>query len=105
MPFLIAFIISLLIEPLIRFVHKRTSLTRKTSAIIVLIIISILLISLLVWGITVLIQESSNLLQSLNQYIEIAYNQIQGIIENINFEKLKIPQEVTNVIQNDEFIN
>ncbi len=100
MPFLIAFIISLLIEPLIRFVHKRTSLTRKTSAIIVLIIISILLISLLVWGITVLIQESSNLLQSLNQYIEIAYNQIQGIIENINFEKLKIPQEVTNVIQN-----
>ena len=34
MPFLIAFIISLLIEPLIKFVNKKTSLTRKTSAII-----------------------------------------------------------------------
>ncbi|MCI8481825.1 MAG: sporulation integral membrane protein YtvI [Clostridia bacterium] len=100
MPFLIAFIISLLIEPLIRFVNKRTTLTRKTSAILVLIIISILLIGLLAWGIAVLIQESSNLLQSLNQYIETAYHQIQGIIENINFEKLKIPKEVTEVIQN-----
>lgn len=100
MPFLVAFIISLLIEPLIKFVHKRTSFTRKTSAIIVLVFVSCLLISLITWGITVLIQESSNLLQSLNQYIENAYLQIQNIIQNINFEKLKIPQEVTTVIQN-----
>lgn len=100
MPFLVAFIISLLIEPLIKFVNKRTSLTRKTSAIIVLIFVSIILVSLLAWGITVLIQEASNLLQSLNQYIETAYYQIQNIIENIDFEKIKIPQEVTNVIQN-----
>ena len=61
MPFLIAFIISLFIEPLIRFVNKRTSLTRKTSAILVLIFISILLIALITWGIAVLIQESTNL--------------------------------------------
>lgn len=100
MPFLIAFIISLLIEPIIKFVNKRTSLTRKTSAILVLILVSILLIGLLVWGITALIQESTNLLQSLNQYIEIAYNQIQNIIQSIDFEKLKIPEEVTTVIQN-----
>ncbi len=100
MPFLIAFIISLLIEPLIKFVNKRTSLTRKTSAIVVLVIVSVLLIGLIVWGITVLIQETTNLLQSLNQYIEMAYNQIQNVIQNINFEKLKIPVEVTGIIQN-----
>ena len=100
MPFLIAFITSLFMEPLIKFVNKRTSLTRKTSAIVVLIFVSILVISLLAWGITVLIQESSNLLQSLNQYIETAYYQIQGIIENIDFQKIKIPEEVTNVIRN-----
>lgn len=100
MPFLIAFIISLLIEPLIKFVNKRTSLTRKTSAIIVLVIVSVLLVALIAWGITVLIQETTNLLQSLNQYIEMAYNQIQNVIQNINFEKLKIPVEVTGIIQN-----
>lgn len=100
MPFLIAFIISLLIEPLIKFVNKRTSLTRKTSAILVLVMVSVLLIGLIIWGVTALIQETTNLLQSLNQYIEMAYNQIQNIIQNINFEKLKIPAEVTGIIQN-----
>lgn len=106
MPFLVAFIISLFMEPLIKFVHKRTSFTRKTSAIIVLVLVSILIIGLISWGITVLIGEATNLLQSLNQYIENAYYQIQNIIQNINFEKIKIPQEVTTVIQNSlwEFV-
>lgn len=100
MPFLIAFIISLLIEPLIKFVNKRTRLTRKTSAIIVLIVVSVLLIGLLVWGITSLIHEATNLLQGLNTYIENAYNQVQNLISNIDFNKLKIPEEVTSAIQN-----
>lgn len=100
MPFLIAFIISLLIEPIIKFVNKRTRLTRKTSAIIVLIVVSILLIGLLTWGITSLISEASNLLQGLNEYIEKAYTQVQNIINDIDFTKINIPSEVTTVIQN-----
>ena len=38
MPFLIAFIISLILEPVIRFFMKKTKLKRKTSSIIVFII-------------------------------------------------------------------
>lgn len=100
MPFFIAFVISLLIEPLIKLVNKRTRFTRKTSAIMVLIVVSVLLISLLVWGITSLIHEATNLLQGLNMYIENAYNLVQNVISNIDFNKLKIPEEVTNVVQN-----
>ena len=100
MPFLVAFIISLLIEPLIKFVNKKTSLTRKTSAIIILIVVSLILIGLISWGIASVISEATNLLQGLNTYIESAYNQVQNIISNIDFNKLKIPQEVTKVIQN-----
>ena len=100
MPFLVAFIISLLIEPLIKFVNRKTSLTRKTSAILVLIIVSLVLIGLLAWGITSIISETTNLLQGLNNYIETAYNQVQNIISNIDFNKLKIPEEVTKAIQN-----
>lgn len=100
MPFLIAFIISLLIEPIIKFVNKRTRFTRKTSAIIVLIVVSIVLIGLLSWGITSLISEASNLLQGLNDNIEKAYNQVQNIINNIDFTKISIPPEVTSAIQN-----
>lgn len=100
MPFLVAFIISLLIEPMIKFVNRKTSFTRKTSAIIVLIVVSAILIGLLVWGITSIISEATNLLQGLNSYIEMAYNQVQNIISSIDFNKLKIPEEVTRVIQN-----
>ncbi len=100
MPFLVAFVIALLIEPLIKLVNRKTSLTRKTSAIIVLIVVSLILIGLLSWGIASIIAEATNLLQGLNTYIESAYNQVQNIISSIDFNKLKIPEEVTKVIQN-----
>ena len=94
MPFLIGFIISLLIEPLIKFINNKTKLTRKTSAIIVLVCIFTILIALISWGVITLITESSNLLQSLNIYIEKIYIQIQRYINNIDFEKVKIPKKV-----------
>ena len=47
MPFLIAFVISLLVEPIIRFLCKKLKLNRKASAIIVLAIISSLIVGLL----------------------------------------------------------
>lgn len=98
-PFLIGFIISLLIEPIIRFVNRRTKLTRKTSAIIVLLCIFTILISLIVGGAISLVTEASNLLQSLNIYIEKIYNQIQKYISGIEFDKIEIPQQVISIIQ------
>ncbi len=67
MPFLIAFIISLLAEPLIKIVAKKFNIERKISAIIVLSVISIILIAILAIGIIAIISESSNLLQGLNR--------------------------------------
>lgn len=98
-PFLIGFIISLLIEPLIKFVSKKTKLTRKTSAIIVLLCIFTILISLIVGGAISLVTEASNLLQSLNIYIEKIYNQIQKYISSIEFDKIEIPEQVIGIIQ------
>ena len=73
MPFLIGFIISLLTEPIIKKLANKTGLARKTSAIIVLIVIFTILISLIIWGVITLITESSNLLESINIYIEKFY--------------------------------
>ena len=100
MPFLIAFIIASLIEPIIRFVKKYTKFQRKTSAIIVLATFSIIIISMIVWGTTVLISESSELLRSLNIYTDKIYNLFQSFMGNINFEKFNIPPEVTQLLQN-----
>lgn len=95
MPFLIGFVISLIIEPIIKFVNKKTKLTRKTSAVIVLILIFTILIGVIIWGSVNLITESSNLLQGLNSYIEKAYSKIQNFIENI---KISIPEQVISIL-------
>ncbi|MCL2354904.1 MAG: hypothetical protein FWC68_03365, partial [Oscillospiraceae bacterium] len=91
-PFLIGFIISLMIEPIIRYVVNKTRLSRKTGAIIVLLIIFSILIGLITWGMISAVSEASNLLQNLNIHIERVYVQIQEQISSINFERMNIPE-------------
>lgn len=100
MPFLIAFTISLLVEPLIKFVAKHSKFTRKTSAIFVLIVVSVLITGLLTWGIISIISESANLLQGLNGSIEKLYRKFQELTSNIDFNKLRLPEEVTSIVNN-----
>lgn len=100
-PFLIAFLISVIIEPLIRKFMNATNLTRKTSAIITLIIVFAIIIGLLIWGITSLITESSNILENLNNNMENILNRISDLINNLKFEKIKIPEQIKIIIQNE----
>lgn len=67
MPFVIAFAIAMLVEPIIKYVHKRTRLPRKTTAILVLVIVSTILVGLVIWGIISIISESYNLLAGINR--------------------------------------
>ena len=100
MPFLIAFILSLLIEPAIRFLMKKTKLTRRTSSIIIFILSITIILGSLIWIITTLFSESSNLLQSLNEYFDKTYIIFQNIISNLNFDKIHLSDEILNVIGN-----
>ena len=97
-PFLIGFIISLIIEPLIKKLSNKTGLARKISAVIILIILFSILIGLIIWGIITLVTESSNLLESLNIYIEKIYNLVQKYI--LNIKKVNLPSNVTTIISN-----
>lgn len=67
MPFVIAFIFAMLIEPIIKYVHNRTRFPRKTTAILVLIIVSAILIGLIAWGIIAIVSESYDLLGGINR--------------------------------------
>lgn len=100
MPFLVAFIISLIIEPAIKWIMRRFKLTRKISSIIIFTIALIVILGTLIWLIATLFAESSNLLQSLNDYIDKAYIQVQKLITSLNFDKIKISNEIVGVIQN-----
>lgn len=96
MPFLIGFIISLMIEPLIRKLADKAGITRKFSAIIILIIIFSILVGLIVWGVITLITESSNLLESINIYIE----KLSVFIQKIKIDDIKLPGKVVEIIEN-----
>lgn len=100
MPFLIAFIISLIIEPAIRFLMKKIKITRKTSSIIIFIVVSAIILGAVTWGLISLFSEASNLLQSLNIYIEKAHNLFQGFTDRFSFEKIHLPDEITTILQN-----
>ena len=107
MPFLVAFILSLILEPIIRFIMKKAKLTRRVSSIIVFIIAIAIIAGLLVWGITTLISEASSLLNNINSYIDVGYNLFQNIVSSIDLSRINIPEEVMNVIQNSgmEFLD
>ena len=99
MPFLIAFIISLIIEPLIKYIMKKTKLTRRTSSIIIFLIVSVILLGILAWIIITLFSESSSLLQGLNDYFDKASVQVQELIQRLNFDKIKLSDEVLNIVK------
>lgn len=100
MPFLVAFIISLIIEPAIKFIMRKTNLTRRTSSIIIFVLVFVIILGLLAWGLITLFSESSSLLQSLNDYFDKFYIQFQGLISQFNFDKIHLSEEVLQVIQN-----
>lgn len=99
-PFIIAFIISLIIEPLIKFFMKKTKLTRKMSSVIIFLIVFSVIIGAISWGTVSLISESTNLLQTLNIYVDKAYTQIQDMVGRMSITKISISRNVSDLVQN-----
>ena len=100
MPFLVAFIISLIIEPAIKWIMKKLKLTRKLSAIIIFIIVSAIILGGLTFVVVTIFSEASKLLQGVNDYFDKAYTQFQNITNSINLDKIKLSDEILKVIQN-----
>lgn len=99
MPFLIAFIISLMVEPLIKKLAKKAHIQRKTSAVIVLALVFVIIVGFLIWGIIALIDEGANLLKMINEYVGNGYEYILEMIDNIKFDDIKISEDVVNMIK------
>lgn len=98
-PFLIAYIISLIIEPMIKYVHKKTDFSRKVSSILVLVTVFLVLIGLICWGTISLISESTNLLGALNTYLEKAIEWINISLNKIDMDKLALSREIQEIVQ------
>lgn len=100
LPFVIAFVIACLMEPIIKKIMRKFKISRRISSIIVFIITFGSILGLLIWGITTIFSESTNLLSGLNEYYNKASLQVQNVISKINFDKLNISNELKDVINN-----
>lgn len=100
LPFLIAFILAVLLEPIIRFLNKNLKLGRKASSILVVLIVFLIIVGLIVWGIAALIGEANNFLLGINDYFDKIYNVISGYVSSIDVERFKLPDQITGVINN-----
>ena len=103
LPFIIAFVISMLIEPLIKKLMKNFKFSRRVSSIIVFIITFGIIIGCLIWGISVFVSESTNLLSSFNFYYTKISEQIQNLLNSFDLARWKIPEELQNIIQTSSF--
>lgn len=99
-PFLIAFALSLLIEPLIKFCMKKLKMKRRFSAIFIFAIILSIIIGLIVWGIATMVFEATNLLNNINFYFDKISSESQNLISRFNFDKIKIQKELLSILQN-----
>ena len=90
MPFLVAYIISLIIDPIIKKISNKTGITRKTSSVIILVIVFAILIGLISWIVFSIFSEASNLLVGLNQTLEKTINFVSNIFQNIDLDKFQI---------------
>ena len=97
-PFLIAFALSLLIEPLIRFCMRKFKMRRKFSAILIFILILSIIIGLIVWGVATLVSEATNLLGNINFYFDRISEQSQNLISRFNFDKIKLSEELLSIL-------
>ena len=100
MPFVIAFVLYLLLEPVIRFGMNKLNLKRKTSALLILIFVLAIIVGLLAWGIITLISEASNLLSNLNEYVNIIQTFIQDKTSKFDFNKIELSKELNEILNN-----
>ena len=101
MPFLVSFVLALLLEPIIRFFMKKFKWTRRFSAIFVMLIASLIIVGILVWGVVTLFSEANNLLDSSEMYYNKAKEFINSATQNMNVMD-RIPEELRTSIQNVE---
>lgn len=101
MPFLISFVLALLLEPIIRFFMKKFKWTRRFSAIFVILITLLIIIGIIAWGVITLFSEANNLLDDSEIYYNKAKEIIDNATQNINIMD-RIPGELKSSIENVE---
>ena len=102
LPFVIAFIISSIANPVVRFMEKRIKIVRKHGSVITIVLALVLVVGLLYLLLSVLVKECLNLLEDLPMLIEkiiVIGGKVSESLEGL-YEFL--PKDMLNIVNSME---
>lgn len=97
-PFFFAFIISSLIEPLIRLIMRKTHISRKTASLLSVLIVIVCAGIIAVFIISRLVSEASSIYNSLPEYYSSINNGLGIITDKLNALHFQLPKEMSSDI-------
>ncbi|GLC79100.1 sporulation integral membrane protein YtvI [Lacrimispora brassicae] len=80
LPFVIGWIISVIANPLVRFLEKRLKIVRKHSSVLIVVAVLALIITALYFLISMLISEAAGFARDIPKYYESAWLEIQKLL-------------------------
>lgn len=99
-PFIIAIIVSLVVEPIVKFLTKKCKLKRKFATIIsLLLIIAVFGTILTLIGIKV-VTEATEIISNSNTFFKDTYDYGMGVFDDFKNGEIHIPDEVIEVAKN-----
>lgn len=106
MPFLVSFVLALLLEPVIKLLMKKFKWTRRISSIFVIVLAILAIVSILVWGIITLFSEANNLIENSEVYYNNAKELVEKFTSNVNILD-RMPEDLKATIETIEnnFVN
>ena len=101
LPFLIALVLALLLEPIIRWLMKKLKWTRIVSSIVIIGITLLILLAIIGWGSSTLFKEANNLLEGKSTYFDKTKNMVNSFTNNKAFVD-GMPDELKKNLENIE---
>lgn len=99
MPFLIAGIIAVIIEPVIKFCMNKLKMSRRVSSIIIVVLTIIVLVAAIYFGGAKLISEILKLVENLGPFITSAKDFVTDFVATYREQFSEIPDEVISAVE------
>lgn len=100
MPFFIALIISSVIEPFVKFICQKTTLVRKYSAIIALVIVFSILIGVITVSAILITSEITNLLSDFQKFGNDISKSVENVSRFLKLEDVNVSDDVKQFVIN-----
>lgn len=99
-PFIVAFVISLILDPIIKLMTTKLRLNRKVSSFILLVAVFLLLFWGLFLGVSKIVLELSNLSYNIPMYSEIITKNIETLTNYAKGFYFALPEKITLSLEN-----